>query len=167
MDKIIAKLTRVREMRRDVVLAQVRRQEAAVEAAREAMRRAEGEVMRLIAEKSEAGRSLSSKMMAGPNSARELVGAGIDWQLFDERIDAARVRMQPAQARVREEIDRLEALREILRRADAKRDQAERTAERLERSAAQRAEAADEARAEEAALRTAIVPPAPLGRNEA
>lgn len=164
MDKMIAKLTRVRELRRDVVLAQVRRQEAVLEAARDTLRRAEGEVMQLIAAKVEAGRSLGSQMMAGPRSARELVGAGIDWQLFDDRIDAARERTLPAQERVREETERLERLRERLRQADAKRDQAERTAERLTRAAAQRAEAADEARAEEAALRIAI---APLDEREA
>ncbi|HTH73411.1 MAG TPA: hypothetical protein VL635_03310 [Trinickia sp.] len=163
MDKIIAKLTRVRELRRDVVLAQVRRQEAVLETARDALRRAEGEVMQLIAGKLDAGRSLGAQMMAGPRSARELVGAGIDWKLFDERIEAARERTLPAQARVREESERLEALRELLRQADAKRDQAERTAERLTRAAAQRAEAADEARAEEAALRIAI---APFGERE-
>lgn len=162
MDKIIAKLTRVRELRRDVVLAQVRRQEAVLEAARDALRRAEGEVMRLIAAKLEAGRSLGSQMMAGARSARELVGAGIDWQLFDDRIEDARERTLPAQERVREETGRLDELRELLRQADAKRDQAERTAERLTRAAAQRAEAADEARAEEAALRIAI---APLGER--
>lgn len=158
MDKIIAKLTRVREMRRDVVLVQVRRQEAVLEAARDALRRAEEEVVRLIEAKAAAGRSLASEMLRGPSSARELVSAGIDWQLFDDRIVAARERTVPAQARVREEEDRLEALRETLRRADAKRDQAERTGERLERAAARRAEASDEARAEEAALRTAIAP---------
>ncbi|MGN6315983.1 hypothetical protein [Trinickia sp.] len=163
MDKIIAKLTRVRELRRDVVLAQVRRQEAVLETARDALRRAEGEVMQLIAAKLDAGRSLGAQMMAGPRSARELVGAGIDWKLFDDRIEAARERTLPAQARVREESERLEALRELLRQADAKRDQAERTAERLTRAAAQRAEAADEARAEEAALRIAI---APFGERE-
>ena len=162
MDKIIAKLTRVRELRRDVVLAQVRRQEAVLEAARDALRRAEGEVMQLIAAKLEAGRSLGSQMMAGARSARELVGAGIDWQLFDDRIEDARERTLPAQERVREETERLDELRELLRQADAKRDQAERTAERLTRAAAQRAEA-DEARAEEAALRIAI---APLGERE-
>jgi len=164
MDRIIAKLTRVREMRRDVVLAQVRRQEAVVESARDALRRAEAEVVRLVEAKVAAGRSLTSQMLAGPRSARELVGAGIDWQLFDDRIEAAREKTLPEQARLREETDTLEALRDTLRRADAKRDQAERTGERLERMAAQRAEAADEARAEEAALRTAI---APLGRYEA
>lgn len=164
MDKIIAKLTRVRELRRDVVLAQVRRQEAVLETARDALRRAEGEVMQLIAAKLDAGRSLGAQMMAGPRSARELVGAGIDWQLFDDRIEAARERTLPAQARVREESERLDALRELLRQADAKRDQAERTSERLTRAAAQRAEAADEARAEEAALRIAI---APFGEREA
>ncbi|MGG1946779.1 hypothetical protein AB1286_18515 [Trinickia sp. NRRL B-1857] len=164
MDKLIAKLTRVREMRRDVVLAQVRRQEAVVETARDALRRAEAEVVRLVAAKVAAGRSLASQMLAGPHSARELVGAGIDWQLFDDRIEAAREKTLPEQARLREETEKLEALRDTLRRADAKRDQAERTGERLERMAAQRAEAADEARAEEAALRTAI---APLGRYEA
>lgn len=158
MDKIMAKLTRVREMRRDVALAQVRRQEAVVEAARDTLRRAEGEVTRLIEGKIAAGRSLTSQMMRGPQSARELVGAGIDWQLFDDRIEAARERTLPAQALVREEMERLEALRETLRRADAKREQAERTGERLGRAAAQRAEALDEARAEEAALRTAIAP---------
>ncbi|RDU98063.1 hypothetical protein [Trinickia dinghuensis] len=163
MDKIIEKLTRVREMRRDVVLTQVRRQEAVLEAAREALRRAEGEVARLLGAKAAAGRSLASRMLQGPNSARELVGAGIDWQLFDDRIEAARERTLPAQERMREEAQRLEALRETLRRADAKRDQAERTGERIERAAARRAEAADEARAEEAALRTAI---APLGAHE-
>lgn len=163
MDKIIAKLTRVRELRRDVVLAQVRRQEAVLETARDALRRAEGEVMQLIAAKLNAGRSLGAQMMAGPRSARELVGVGIDWKLFDERIEAARERTLPAQARVREESERLEGLRELLRQADAKRDQAERTAERLTRAAAQRAEAADEARAEEAALRIAI---APFGERE-
>lgn len=164
MDKIIAKLTRVRELRRDVVLAQVRRQEAVLETARDALRRAEGEVMQLMAAKLNAGRSLGSQMMAGPRSARELVGAGIDWQLFDDRIAAARERTLPAQARVREESERLEGLRDLLRQADAKRDQAERTGERLTRAAAQRAEAADEARAEEAALRIAI---APFGEREA
>jgi hypothetical protein len=164
MDKIIAKLTRVREMRRDVVLAQVRRQEAVVETARDALRRAEAQVVRLVEAKAAAGRSLASQMLAGPHSARELVGAGIDWQLFDDRIAAAREKTLPEQARLREETEKLEALRDTLRRADAKRDQAERTGERLERMAAQRAEAADEARAEEAALRTAI---APLGRYEA
>ncbi len=164
MDKTIAKLTRVREMRRDVVLAQVRRQEAVLEAARDALRRAEGEVVQLIAAKLKAGRSLASQMMAEPRSARELVGAGIDWALFDDRIAAARERTLPAQARVREEDERLEALRELLRQADAKREQAERTGERLARAAAHRAEAAEEGRAEEAALRIAI---APLGEREA
>ncbi|WP_116136857.1 hypothetical protein [Trinickia diaoshuihuensis] len=163
MDRIIAKLTRVREMRRDVVLAQVRRQEAAVETARDALRRAEAEVTRLIEAKIAAGRALTSQMLAGPHSARELAGAGIDWQLFDERIAAARERTLPPQERLREETQKLEALRDALRRADAKRDQAERTGERLERMAAQRAEAAEEACAEEAALRTAI---APLGRDD-
>jgi hypothetical protein len=163
MDKIIAKLTRVREMRRDVALAQVRHQEAVVEAACEALRRAEGEVARLIEGKAAAGRALAVQMSRGPQSARELVGAGIDWQLFDDRIDAARERTLPAHARVREEMQRLEALRDTLRRADAKREQAERTGERLGRAAAHRAEALDEARAEEAALRTAI---GPLGARE-
>jgi hypothetical protein len=158
MDKIIAKLTRVREMRRDVVLAQVRRQEAVLEAALDALRRAEAEVLQLIAAKAEAGRALASQMLGAPCSARELVGAGIDWQLFDERIQAAHERTLPARERVREETATLETLREQLRRADAKRDQAERTAERLTRAATQRAEAADEARAEEAALRIAIAP---------
>jgi len=155
---IIAKLTRVREMRRDVVLAQVRRQEAVLDAARDALRQAEAQVTRLVEAKAAAGRALASRMSAGPNSARELVSAGIDWQLFDDRIAQARERMEPARARVHEETDRLEALRETLRRADAKRDQAERTGERLERAAARRAEAADEIRAEEAALRTAMAP---------
>lgn len=163
MDKIIAKLTRVREMRRDVVLAQVRRQEAVLEAAREGLRRAEGEVRRLIVAKRDAAQALASQMTAAPRSARELVGAGIDWQLFDDRIKAAHERTRPERERVREETERLEGLRELLRQADAKRDQAERTAERLGRAAAQRAEAADEARAEEAALRTAV---APLGQHE-
>ena len=163
MDKIIAKLTRVREMRRDVVLAQVRRQEAVLETAREALRRVEAEVVQLIAAKAEAGRALASRMLGAPCSARELVGAGIDWQLFDERIQAAHERTLPARARVREETATLETLREQLRRADAKRDQAERTEERLTRAATLRAEAADEARTEEAALRIAI---APFGEHE-
>ena len=150
-------------MRRDVVLAQVRRQEAVVEAARDEWRRAEDEVKRLIAAKFEAGRVLTSQRLGEPRSARELVGVGIDWQLFDDRIEAARELTVPALARVREETARLDELREQLRRADAKRDQAERTAERLTRAATQRAEAADEARAEEAALRVAI---APLGEHE-
>lgn len=163
MDKIIAKLTRVREMRRDVVLAQVRRQETVVEAARDEWRRAEEEVRRLIAAKFEAGRVLTRQKLGEARSARELVGAGIDWQLFDDRIEAARELTLPALERLREETARLDELREQLRRADAKRDQAERTAERLTRAATQRAEAADEARAEEAALRVAI---APLGEHE-
>lgn len=156
MDKLIATLERVREMRRDVALAQVRRQEAVTAAARDALLTVQGEVMALKAAKLAQAQSFATRMREAPRSARELANVGIDLQLFDREIEAAIERIAPAAVRVDEEEAQLALLREALRRADAKREQAVRTRERLTREATRRGEALEEARAEEAALRMAL-----------
>ncbi|RKP50595.1 hypothetical protein D7S89_05695 [Trinickia fusca] len=143
-------------MRRDVALAQVRRQEAATAAARDALLAVQSEVLALKAAKLAHAQSFSTRMREAPRSARELASVGIDLQLFDREIEAAIERIAPAAVRVDEEEAQLTLLREALRRADAKREQAVRTGERLTREAARRAEVLEEARAEEAALRVAL-----------
>jgi hypothetical protein len=155
LDRIIGKLTRLREVRRDVVLAQSVRQQAVVDAARNAFQRAESEVIQLRVQKRAYVQSLNERMHAEPRSTRDLASAGVDLRLQDHLIEEARGRIAPAAERLRVEESVLAEIRQLLRRADAKRDQAERAGGRLRQAARLRAEAGDEELSDDAALRNA------------
>lgn len=155
MDRIIGKLTRLREVRRAVVLAQSIGQQAVVDAARNALQQAESEVLQLRTQKLTYMQNLNERMYGKPRSARDLASAGVDLHLQDHLIDEARERIAPAAERLRAEEAALTEIRQRLRRAEAKRDQAERTGGRLRQAARLRADAGDDELSDDAALRNA------------
>lgn len=166
MDNMTSTLTRLREIRRDTLLAQVRRLEAAVEAAHATLREKEAVAARVQSAKAAAIARFASQTMQAAHNARDLAELGVDVTLFDGKIDAARAEVAPAADQLRDEEARLETIRANLRQADARCEQVRRAGKRLARMASTRAEAREEARTEEVALQRAAARRAATGDTE-
>ena len=152
MEKTIGKIARLREVRRDIELARSIRQQAEVDRAREALERARRALAQLEVDKSEHLQRLAQRWRGSAFPASDLASAGIDVLVYDRQADAKRESIEEALKRLREEEAKLADIQKSLRRVDAKCETLKRTGERLERDAARRAEALEEALADEAAL---------------
>lgn len=152
MEKTIGKIARLREVRREVELAQSIRQQAAVERAKEALERARRALAQLEGEKREHLQRLAQRWSGNAFPASDLASAGIDVLVYDRQAVGKRESIEEALKKLKEEEAKLADIQKSLRRVDAKCETLKRTGERLERDAARRAEAAEEALADEAAL---------------
>lgn len=152
MEKTIGKIARLREARRDIELARSMRQQAAVDRAREALERARRALEQLEVDKSEHLQKLAQRWRGDAFPAADLASAGIDVLVYDRQAVGKRESIEEALKKLKEEEAKLADIQKSLRRIDAKCETLKRTGERLERDAARRAEAVEEALADEAAL---------------